>query len=73
VRDHGTGVGDDELPQLFDRFFRGASERGRPGSGLGLALVRQVAETSGGSVGAENAPGGGLVVRLVLPMQVRVP
>ena len=73
VRDHGTGVDNDELPQLFDRFFRGASERGRPGSGLGLALVRQVAETSGGSVGAENAPGGGLVVRLVLPMQVRVP
>ena len=73
VRDHGAGVADDELPQLFDRFFRGASERGRRGSGLGLALVRQVAERSGGSVGAENAPGGGLVVRFSLPRQVRVP
>ena len=73
VRDHGAGVADDELPQLFDRFFRGASECGRRGSGLGLALVRQVAERYGGSVGAENAPGGGLVVRLSLPVQVRVP
>jgi two-component system, OmpR family, sensor histidine kinase MprB len=73
VRDHGAGVADEELPQLFDRFFRGASERGRRGSGLGLALVRQVAESCGGSVDAENAPGGGLVVRLVLPTQVRVP
>jgi two-component system sensor histidine kinase MprB len=73
VRDHGAGVDNAELPQLFDRFFRGASERGHRGSGLGLALVRQLAERCGGSVDAENAPDGGLVVRLSLPAQVRVP
>ena len=59
VRDHGTGIAAEDLPHLFDRFYRGASARGRPGSGLGLAIVRQVAEQHGGSVRAENAPGGG--------------
>ena len=49
----------DDLPHLFDRFYRGASSRGRPGSGLGLAIVRQVAEQHGGSVRAANAAGGG--------------
>ena len=57
VRDHGTGVDPEDLPHLFDRFYRGASSRGRPGSGLGLAIVRQVAEQHGGSVRAANAPG----------------
>ena len=57
VRDHGTGVDPEDLPHLFDRFYRGASARGRPGSGLGLAIVRQVAEQHGGSVRAANADG----------------
>jgi two-component system sensor histidine kinase MprB len=81
VRDHGSGVAEDELPLLFDRFFRGAQARERHGSGLGLAIVRQVAEGHGGTVSAANAPGGGLAVRLALPaahvvqaqLEVRVP
>jgi two-component system sensor histidine kinase MprB len=64
VRDHGPGAPEDELGQLFDRFFRGSQRRTRPGSGLGLAIVRQVAEAHGATVQATNAPGGGLVVRL---------
>jgi two-component system sensor histidine kinase MprB len=67
VRDHGTGVDPADLPHLFDRFYRGASSRGRPGSGLGLAIVRQVAEQHGGSVHAANAPGGGAEFTLELP------
>jgi two-component system sensor histidine kinase MprB len=67
VRDHGTGVDPEDLPHLFDRFYRGASSRGRPGSGLGLAIVRQVAEQHGGSVRAANAPGGGAEFTLELP------
>ena len=70
VRDHGTGVDPDDLPHLFDRFYRGASSRGRPGSGLGLAIVRQVAEQHGGSVRAANAPGGGAEFVLELPATV---
>jgi two-component system, OmpR family, sensor histidine kinase MprB len=67
VRDHGTGVDPDDLPHLFDRFYRGASARGRPGSGLGLAIVRQVAEQHGGAVRAANANGGGAEFFLDLP------
>ena len=43
-------------PHVFDRFYRGATARGRPGSGLGLAIVRQVAETHGGSIAVQEAP-----------------
>jgi two-component system, OmpR family, sensor histidine kinase MprB len=73
VRDHGPGAPEDELGLLFDRFFRGADQRARQGSGLGLAIVRQVAEAHGASVGAANAPGGGLVVSLAFaPLQPAV-
>ncbi len=67
MRDHGSGVDPADLPHLFDRFYRGASARGRPGSGLGLAIVRQVAEQHGGSVHAVNAAGGGAEFVLELP------
>ena len=67
VRDHGPGISDEDLPHIFDRFYRGAEARGRPGSGLGLAIVRQVATQQGGSVAAEPAPGGGTLMRLLLP------
>jgi two-component system sensor histidine kinase MprB len=67
VRDHGGGIADEDLPHLFDRFYRGASSRGRTGSGLGLAIVRQVAEQHGGSVRAANAAGGGAEFVLELP------
>jgi len=67
VRDHGPGISDEDLPHIFDRFYRGAEARGRPGSGLGLAIVRQVATQQGGSVAAETAPGGGTLMRLLLP------
>ncbi|HEX8121421.1 MAG TPA: HAMP domain-containing sensor histidine kinase [Solirubrobacteraceae bacterium] len=59
VRDQGPGVPDEDKPLIFDRFYRGATSRGRPGSGLGLAIVRQVAEAHGGEVSVEDAPGGG--------------
>jgi two-component system sensor histidine kinase MprB len=67
VRDHGNGVPEDELPHVFDRFFRGANSRGKQGSGLGLAIVRQAAEQHGGSVSAANAPDGGAIFSLHLP------
>jgi two-component system sensor histidine kinase MprB len=67
VRDHGPGVEDADKPHVFDRFYRGATARGRPGSGLGLAIVRQAAEAHGGTVEVDDAPGGGAVFRLRLP------
>jgi two-component system sensor histidine kinase MprB len=67
VRDHGPGIAAADLPFVFDRFYRAREARKLPGSGLGLALVRQVAEAHGGSTSAENADGGGAVFTLALP------
>ena len=66
VRDHGPGIGEEDLPFVFDRFYRATEARSMPGSGLGLAIVRQVAEAHGGSVSAEAAEGGGTRMRLRL-------
>ncbi len=70
VRDHGTGIPEEDLAHVFDRFFRGANSRGKQGSGLGLAIVRQVAEQHHGAVTAENAPDGGAIFTLRLPTTV---
>jgi two-component system sensor histidine kinase MprB len=66
VRDHGPGFSEEDRPRVFDRFYRSAAARAMPGAGLGLAIVREVAEAHGGTVEAENAPGGGAVLRLSL-------
>jgi len=66
VRDHGPGFAEEDRPLVFDRFYRSAAARAMPGAGLGLAIVREVAEAHGGAVVAENAPDGGAVVRLSL-------
>jgi two-component system sensor histidine kinase MprB len=63
VRDQGPGFEPEDLPHVFDRFYRAAGARNMPGSGLGLAIVKQVVEAQGGSVSAENAPGGGGLLR----------
>jgi two-component system, OmpR family, sensor histidine kinase MprB len=68
IRDHGPGINAEDLPQVFDRFYRATAARGRAGSGLGLAIVRAVAERHGGEVSAEPAPGGGTLLRLALPV-----
>jgi two-component system, OmpR family, sensor histidine kinase MprB len=73
VRDRGPGIADEDLPHVFDRFYRAAAARGRAGSGLGLAIVRHVAELHGGTVRAEPAPGGGALLRLALPASHPIP
>jgi two-component system sensor histidine kinase MprB len=64
VRDHGPGFEEDDLPRVFERFFRSDRARAMQGSGLGLAIVRQAAEAHGGRAEAHNAPGGGALVRV---------
>jgi two-component system sensor histidine kinase MprB len=73
VRDHGPGFADEDRPLVFDRFYRSAAARSMPGAGLGLAIVREVAEAHGGTVQAENAPDGGALVRLSLDGAARPP
>ncbi|MEO8633047.1 MAG: HAMP domain-containing sensor histidine kinase [Chloroflexota bacterium] len=66
VRDHGPGVAAEDAPRVFDRFWRAANARALPGSGLGLSIVKDVAESHGGSVTLEQASGGGARFRLRL-------
>ena len=66
VRDHGPGVSPEDAPHVFDRFWRAPNARSMPGSGLGLSIVKDVAEKHGGSVTFEPAPGGGARFRLRL-------
>ena len=72
VRDHGPGFQEADLPFVFDRFYRADDARKLSGSGLGLAIVRQAAEACGGSVEAQNAPGGGALLRVSFGPAVRL-
>jgi signal transduction histidine kinase len=68
VQDTGTGIAADELTQIFERFATGSQPAaGRRGTGLGLALVRAVAEGHGGGVTATSVPGLGSKFELALP------
>ncbi|TYC16934.1 HAMP domain-containing histidine kinase [Actinomadura syzygii] len=67
VRDHGPGIPTEDLPHVFDRFWRSPSARSLPGSGLGLSIVARVVAESGGRVALEPAPGGGTLARVHLP------
>ena len=58
VADAGPGIAEQDLPRVFDRFYRATGARDMPGSGLGLSIVRQVAVRHGGAVWAGRAPEG---------------
>ncbi len=73
VRDHGPGFREPDLPHVFERFYRARDARSLPGSGLGLAIVRQTAEAHGGWVSAENAVGGGAMLRVSFGAQQSPP
>lgn len=66
VSDDGPGVPAEELPYIFDRFYRSAKARALPGSGLGLAIVRRIADAHGGTVEALPQQRG-VTFRLTLP------
>lgn len=69
VRDDGPGFRPEDLPRVFDRFYRSQGPRsaGTGGSGLGLAIVARLVELHGGTVSASNGPGGGASVTMRLP------
>ena len=70
VRDHGPGVADEDLPHLFEPFFRTPTSRipGPGGYGIGLAIARKSIELHAGTISADNAREGGLRVRISLPL-----
>ncbi|MEU4652370.1 HAMP domain-containing sensor histidine kinase [Streptomyces sp. NPDC023723] len=68
VRDHGPGISADELPHVFDRFWRSESARSLPGSGLGLSIVARTVQQAGGEVTLSPAPeGAGAMATIRLP------
>ena len=75
VEDRGAGLGADELPHVFEPFYRSprARLRGRPGVGLGLAVVRRIAANFGGTASADGTPGVGSRFVVRLPEAVAVP
>jgi signal transduction histidine kinase len=62
VADDGVGVADDDLPRLFERFYRADPARTTRGTGLGLAIVKHIVTSAGGTVEATSTPGRGLTV-----------
>ena len=67
VDDEGPGIADEDLPHVFERFYRSAESRAMPGSGLGLSIVAQVAERHAGTVEAGRSPSGGTRMTFRLP------
>lgn len=68
VADEGPGISEDDLPHVFERFYRSTESRTMPGSGLGLSIVRRIAERHGGLVQAAHAPEGGAAFWFRLPL-----
>ncbi len=68
VHDSGPGIDAHDLPNLFDRFYQADRARGVAGSGLGLAIGRRIAEAHGGHLSAMNAPDGGAIFTISLPL-----
>lgn len=70
VADHGIGIAEEELPHVFDRFWRGgrAATRHAGGSGLGLPLAKSIVEAHGGAIGISSRVGEGTVVTVTLPV-----
>lgn len=68
VSDTGRGIAAEDLPHIFDRFYKGADSRG---TGLGLAIAKSLVEAHGGTIAAESAPGQGttMTVRLPIPAE----
>jgi two-component system sensor histidine kinase BaeS len=69
VTDNGTGIADEHLPHLFDRFYRAEQSRSRTtgGSGLGLAITKHLAEAHGGRITVTSRLGSGSVFTIWIP------
>jgi signal transduction histidine kinase len=69
VRDDGIGIGPEDVPHIFERFYRASKDRSRKveGVGLGLSIAQSIAQQHGGELRIESTPGTGTTARLLLP------
>jgi signal transduction histidine kinase len=72
VSDTGTGIPDEHVARVFERFYRVEDARSTPGTGLGLAIVKHIAEEYGGRASIESVPGEGTTITVVLPAPAAV-
>jgi signal transduction histidine kinase len=70
VSDTGVGIPEDQLPLIFERFYRAEEARASSGAGLGLSIARQIAEAHGGRIEVESTPGEGSTFALLLPIRL---
>lgn len=68
VADNGTGIGESDLPYIFDRFYQAPKDTTRAGSGLGLAISKELLELMNGEISIASNEGNGTVVRILLPL-----
>lgn len=68
VADRGTGIPEQDLKRVFDKFYRIPIPEGVRGTGLGLSICKGIVEAHGGTIRAENRAGGGLRVVVTLPV-----
>src|SRR5439155_645180 len=67
VRDDGVGIRPEDLPHVFERFYRAPAARSRPGAGLGLSIADWIIRAHGGRISVESAPDAGSTFRVWLP------
>lgn len=73
VTDQGTGIAAEDLPRIFDRFYRGRGQYIASGSGLGLYIVAEIIAQHGGRLWAESTPGAGASFHITLPVSRQIP
>lgn len=71
VADTGVGIAPEDLPRIFERFYKADRSRATSGAGLGLAIARQIVLAHGGRIWAESEPGRGSIFRFTLPIGAR--
>lgn len=67
IADNGPGIPTEELPHVFEKYFRGRGAGKQPGSGLGLHFAHTVVESHGGRITARNQPQGGMEFKVCIP------
>ena len=69
IADNGIGITQEDLPHVFERFFKADKSRSGGGTGLGLAIVKHIVQAHGGDVSVQSKEGEGSIFSFTLPLQ----